>query len=58
MVAFVTHQFHRGLNKGSRSHAGSDGQGTLQLLEDQRERVKLWAQSENPFSWECVRSVL
>ena len=57
MVAFVTHQFHRRLNKGSRSHAGSDGQGTLQWLEDQRDRVKLWAQSENPFSWECVESI-
>jgi hypothetical protein len=57
MIAFVTHQFHRGLNRGSRSHPASDGQGTLQLFEDQRERVELWAQSENPFSWECVRSM-
>jgi hypothetical protein len=58
MIAFVVHQFHRGLNKGSRSHRASDGQGALQLIEDQRERVKLWAQSEHPFSWECVEFVL
>jgi hypothetical protein len=31
IVAFVTHQFHRGLNKGSRSQAASNGQGMLQL---------------------------
>ena len=24
MIAFVVHQFHRGLNKGSRSHRASD----------------------------------
>lgn len=58
MIAFVAHQFHRRANRGSRrsSHLASDGQGTLQLLEDQREQVKLWAQSEHPFSWECVSS--
>lgn len=58
MIAFVVHQFHRGLNKGSRSHRASDGQGAVQWIEDQRERVKLWAQSEHPFSWECVEFVL
>ena len=58
MIAFVVHQFYRGLNKGSRSHRASDGQGALQWIEDQRERVKLWAQSEHPFSWECVEFVL
>jgi hypothetical protein len=41
IVAFVTHQFYRGLNKGSRTHTASDGQGMLQSLEDQREQVKL-----------------
>jgi hypothetical protein len=58
MIAFVVHQFHRGLNKGSRSHRASDGQGAWQRIEDQRERVKLWAQSEHPFAWECVEFVL
>jgi hypothetical protein len=58
MIAFIVHQFHRGLNKGARSHGASDGQGRLQWLEEQRERVRLWAQSEEPFSWECVKLVL
>jgi hypothetical protein len=57
MMAFVVHQFHRGVNKGSRGHRASDGQAALQWVEDQRERVRLWTQSEHPFSWECVEFV-
>jgi hypothetical protein len=58
MMAFVTHHFHRALNKGSRSQRLSDGQGALQLLEDQREQVRRWTQAEHPFSWECVSCIL
>jgi hypothetical protein len=58
MIAFVTYHFHRALNKGSRSQGLSDGQGALQLLEDQRDQVRRWTQAEHPFSWECVSSIL
>jgi hypothetical protein len=52
MIAFILYNFHRALNKGSRSQGLSGGQGALQLLEDQREQVRLWTQAEHPFSWE------
>lgn len=52
MMAFITNHCHRALNKGSRSRGSSDGQGMLQLLEDQREQVRQWTQAENPFSSE------
>jgi hypothetical protein len=54
MIAFITYNFHRALNKGSRSQGLSGGQRMLQLLEDQREQIRLWTQAEHPFSWECV----
>lgn len=52
MIAFVTNHCHRALNKGSRSHGSSNGQGMLQLLEDRRGQVRRWTEAENPFSWE------
>ena len=55
MIAFVTHQFYRALNKGTRGYALSEGQGALQAREEARERVRRWAEGENPFSAECVR---
>jgi hypothetical protein len=53
-IAFVARQFRRRISRGNQIQAASNGQGALQILEDQRERVKLWARSENPFCWEYV----
>jgi hypothetical protein len=50
MISFMAYHLNRALNKGSRS----GGHGALQLLEDQRERVRQWSQTENPFSWKYV----
>lgn len=50
MISFIKYHIQRALNKGSRS----GNHGALRLLEDQREQVRQWSQTEHPFSWKYV----
>ncbi len=54
MIAFVTAQFRRAVNKGSQRQEISHSQGALQLATDREEQLKRWAKVENPFTWEYV----
>jgi hypothetical protein len=55
MISFITYQFNRALNKGSRNQEfSSQTPANVQLAEHQREVVQQWSQASHPFSWAYV----